>query len=72
MMRFEEALIGMRNGKNATFGRCTGFFFVRCILKKNGQPNLRMYYQTADGVVSRQYKLGINWVLSCDWRFIDD
>ena len=28
--------------------------------------------QTAEGIVSRQHKLGVNWVLSCDWRFVDD
>lgn len=71
-MLFEDALDGMRKGKNATFGRCTGHFFVRCVTRKDGTDQLRLYYQTPEGIVGRQYKLGVNWVLSCDWRFIEE
>lgn len=71
-MRFEEALKGMIGGKNATFARCTGFFFVRCVIRKNGKNELRLYYQTPEGFISRQHKLGVGWVLNCDWRYVDN
>lgn len=72
-MRFEEALKGMRGGKKATFGKSTGLFFVSPVYSKKWNKYIfRLYYQTAEGIVSRQHKLGVNWVLSCDWRFVDD
>ena len=72
-MKFEKALDGMKRGKKATFARCTGFFFINPVFnKKYNKYDYRMYYQTTEGKVSRQYKLGINWVLNCDWRFVDE
>lgn len=72
-MNFEKALEGMKAGKKATFARCTGCFFINPVFsKKYNKYNYRLYYQTDKGMVSRQYKLGVGWVLNCDWRFVDD
>lgn len=70
-MKFEDALVGMKAGKRATFPRCRGSFFVTPVYnKKYDKYDYRLYYQTPEGIVARQYKLGVNWVLNCDWVFI--
>ncbi len=72
-MTFEEALKGMKAGREATFARCTGCFFIKPVFsKKYNKYNYRLYYQTDKGVVVRQRKFSISWVLNVDWRFIDD
>lgn len=72
-MTFEQALKGMKAGKKATFARCTGCFFINPVFsKKRNKYVFRLYYQTAEGIVSRQHKVSIGWVLNCEWRFVDD
>ena len=72
-MKFEEALNAMRAGYTVKLVKSSGSYFMKVKEQKPPYPyDLRIYYQSADGKVSRVTHFGVRYLTMMDWEIVDD
>ena len=73
-MRFEEAFKYLRAGREIKLTKSTGVFFMGIIeCKQKKYPvDLRIYYRSADGKVSRVKSFNARFLTTFDREVVDD